>query len=272
MHFLWFMANFDILMLTGKKEKSTKGIIIRCLAGYAELSILQLQHILRKEFSRQVTYQAIRQALLELMRDDVVVKEKNVFRISHAFILDIKDTVDLFERSSKKKMRIIDNQTSQIRLKNLHELGNFVLFGLDQNYFDNRERKELYLRLNHLWIPFSDIQRRDRLVKIFTENKTEVMVKNNSMADRILAKWYRQFGKVTLGTKFAAGECIIHGDCVVQIFMDEELAKKMDKVYSLKGIIRFDLFRQISAMTYDEHPIDLVITRNPKIAQKMRIA
>lgn len=264
------MVNFDILMLTGKKENSTKGIILRCLAGYSELSILQLQHILRKEFSRQVTYQAIRQALLELIRDNVVVKEKNVYHISQAFILDIKDTIDLFERSSKKRMRIIDNQTSQIQLKNLYELGNFVLFGLDQNYFDMTERKELTLRLNHLWIPFSDIQRRDRLVKIFTENKTEVVIKNNTAADKILAKWYKQYGKVTLGVKSATSEYIIHGDCVVQIFMDNALTKKMDKVYSLKGLIKLDLFRQISAMTYDEHIIDLVITRNAKIAQQMK--
>ncbi|MFH1071969.1 MAG: hypothetical protein V1743_00915 [Nanoarchaeota archaeon] len=264
--------DFDTLFLSGGKERTTKGLIIRCLAAHQEISIVQLHTMLRAEFQRNVSYQAIRQAITELFDKGVVLRNEKSFSLNSAWVLDLKDMVDILERSTRKQqVQVLDRQTTQVSLKNLYELGHFILFGLDHKYFDMSQKGELFLQLNHLWIPFSDQYRRDCLIKIFKENMTKVIVKGNTAADKMLKLWYKKYGEVKLGVKFSSpAEYIVHGDSVVQIFMDEQLQKKMDEVYCLKGIVKGDLFSQVSDMTYTDYGIQLIITRNAKVADRVK--
>ncbi|MBU1976294.1 MAG: hypothetical protein KKG59_07880 [Nanoarchaeota archaeon] len=264
--------DFDLLFLAASKDQSTKGLIIRCLAAHNELTNVQLQSMIRKEFGKRISYQAIRQALMELLDEHVLAKNAKIYSIKPQWVLDLKDIVDTLDKSLKRQnIQIVDKTTTQIQLKNLYELGHFILFGLDYKYFDLKKKGGLLLQLNHLWIPFSDMHRRERLTSIFKENNPKVVVKSKSPADKILKKWYSTFGPVKLGARFqSVCEYIVHGDSVVEIFMDPGLKKKMDQVYGLKGIVSLDLFNQLSDMTYKEYGIQLVITRNAKIADQVR--
>jgi hypothetical protein len=260
--------DLDLLFLVGNKEQSTKSCIILGLAAHCELSITQIHSLLKREFSRKVSYQAIRQALTELMKTGVLVKKGKLYAVNSQWVVDLKDVVDTLDRATRKRqVCVVDKETTQVTLKNLYELGHFILFGLDQKYFDFSKKGELYLALRHLWIPFADAYRRERLVSIFQENKTGVIVQGKSAGDKMLSHWYKKYGQIRLGVVSFSSEYIVHGDSVVQIFMDEKLKKKMDDVYSLRGLIRQDLYRQVSDMTYEPYRIQLIITRNSEIAQ-----
>lgn len=268
--------DFDLFLLAGSKSESTKSLIIKCLAANPSLSTAEIHSLLKKRFSKSVSYQAIRQSLHELVQAGVLRQDKKAYAISPSWVLDLKDMADLLERSMKRRqVRVVDRETTQARVKNLFELGHFVLFGLDRRLFDLSEKAdgkgELLLQLEHLWIPFSDLYRRERLVAIFRQNRTTVVVRGKTAADKMLALWYKGYGKVILGTRIPAGaQCIVHGDCVIQIFMPESLRKRMDEVYSVRGMVKRDLFRRVTDMTYDECGIDLVITRNKDIAEQVR--
>ena len=265
--------DYDILFLASQKENSTKSLIIKALVAHQQLTNSLLQRILKKEFNKTISYQAIRQALTELKDKGALTKTNKLYSINPAWLLELKDIIHLLEKSIIKKQHIkqIDKQTTQITLKNMYELGHFILFGLEQKYFDLKNKQDFYVKLNHLWIPFADNIRRERLVKIFQNCNTYVLIRENTLGDRMLVRWYKKYCKVKLGVKWTTPcEYMIHGDCVVQIYIPDKLKKNIKNIYCLKNIIRLDLFKQITDMTYKNHPIQIIITRNKQISNQIK--
>jgi len=269
-HCFLVSMDFDLLFLANPKGKTTKNLLLRSLAALKQATVVELHHFIKKEFSRTVSYQAVRQALMEMTDEGIVLKEEKQYRLRKTWIADLKETINLLENSQEKQsIRILDKQTTQISLKNLDELGNFILVGLEQQYFDLSKAEPIHLHVNHLWIPFSDPNKRERLKKVFRKNKVSVTTEQKSVGDRLLKRWYQQFGPVHLGKKREAPcEYIVHADCVVQMFFPEELVKTMDDVYSFK--VKSDFLQKISDMTFKEYGIEIIITRNASVAEKIR--
>jgi hypothetical protein len=265
--------DYDILFLTSKKENSTKSCIINALVAEQQATNTQLHNILKKQYNKSVSYQAIRQALTELEEKKAIIKQKKNYSLNPFWVLELKDLVYVLEKNiiKKEQMKQIDKQTTQISLKNMYELGHFVLFSLEQQYFDWKKSNEFYVQLNHLWIPFADNMRRKRLIDMFKQSKTKVIIKGTTLGDKMLAKWYERYCKVQLGVKWDNFcEYMVQGDCVVQIYIEKELQKKIERIYSLSNIIRGNLFKQIDDMTYNEHNIQIIITRNKHVAEQIK--
>jgi len=262
--------DLDVLFSPDSKI-STKSLIINILATN-DLKITDIQKTLRKEANKKISYQAIRQALVELIEKEVVVKKEEYYSINKTWVVKIKNWAEIVETTlNKQKIKKIDKNTTQISLKNLDALGYFILHSLERKFFDSEDK--IYLHLNHLWIPFSNVDNRNELVRIFSQHKMKVIINEKSTGDKILSNWYKKHGEVVLGVK-KEGDCeyIVQGDCVVQIFMNNELKQKMNEVYSLKGILNLGLFEQIIEMTHKEYEIELIITRNKNIASNLKKA
>ncbi len=259
-----------MLFLIDTKESSTKSIIIRVLALSGDLSVAEIQRKLKKEFSRSLSYQAIRQTLLELIDVGAVAKEDKVYSVNHAWLKELKALVEIMEKAvNKQEVKTIDRYTTQITLKNFAEFGYFLFFGLRQRYFDLSESDELFLQLNHLWIPFADKRKREELKEIFGKHKTYVIIKGNTVTDRFLLRWFSKYTNVKLGVKFdSPSEYIVHGDCVVQIFMSNEFNSKLDDIYKSKNILKIPF--AIQDLTYNPNEIQIIITRNKKIAESIK--
>jgi len=263
--------NFDMLLLTNEKKSSTKSLILKALAVTPHLSNVRLQKVLRKEFSKKLSYQTIRQALLELLDAGVLVKERKQYSISKFWVHELRDFVTLFEKTILKRedVKVLSRHTTQVNLKTMADLGYFILFSLEQKYLDLSKKSYLYMQLNHLWIPFSDSTRRERLKKVFRHAIPRMVVQGKTLGDRMLSRWYKQYGTVKIGTAFDSPcEYIVHGDTVVEIYMADALKKKMTDVYRLKHL--FSMFDNLSEMTFKEYGIQLIITRNAAIADKIR--
>ena len=257
----------DLLFLS-EKNASTKGLIVRLLSSRSA-SIAELRRLLTRDYRRNVTYQAVRQAVMELETSSVLLRDGKKYRLNPLWVSELNDVVTLLNSAVKRSVPIIDGKTTQISLRNLDDLGNFILSSLEQDYFELSKDEDLYLHLDHLWIPFSDKQKRERLKRVFSKNKTHILVRGSSLGDRLLARWYRQFGTVKLGvSKSSLSQCIVHADTVVQLYFDHELQKLMDDVYRLR--INLDLLHKINEMTHKEFGIQVTITRNSKIAEQMR--
>jgi hypothetical protein len=198
------------------------------------------------------------------------VKQEKIYFVNEIWVSRLSYHLKSLEDALRnKEVRVINKETTQMTLKSLADLGYFVLYGLENRYFNFDKSDQLYLHLNHLWIPFGDKRKRQRLVEIFKKNKTIVSIRSRSVGDRILSQWYGKLGKVYLGRNSNLPcEYIVHGDCVVEIYMDDKLSKKMDEAYSMKHPL--SLFNEFSDITYGDHEIQIVITRNQKIADKIR--
>jgi len=265
--------DLGILFLNAGKNSSTKNLILKSLIANENLSNIRLQYILRKKFGKKISYQAIRQALLELSEERVIEKQDKEYRINKDWFQKVKYELNLIEKSLEKRgsIKIVDNETTQISLKNLYELGHFILYSLEEKYFDISKNQDTYMQLEHLWIPFSDQNKRERLKQLMSKNNINVTVKNKSALDKMLYKWYKKFVKVKLGVKFTSScDYIIHNNTVIQIYINPKLKKQMDKLYSLKSLASLNLFNELSDMTYKKNKIEIIITRNKTIAEQIK--
>lgn len=263
----------DLLFLNTDKKSSTKGLILKSLISNNNLTNIKIQTILRKEFGRKISYQAIRQALLELRKDSILQKKGNQYFINNEWFQKIKYELGLIEKSIEKRnsIKTINKETIEIKLNNLYELGHFILYSLEQKYFNISKNKEIYMQLDHLWIPFADQEKRKRLKQLMTNKNIRVIVKNKSALDKILNKWYKKFVKVKLrSTDNSPGDYIIHDDTVIQIYLNSKLKSSMNKLYSLKGLATLNLFNELSEMTYENNKIQIIIIRNKDIADSYK--
>jgi len=262
--------DLDILFLNGNNKSSTKSLILKSLIHNQNLSNARLQAIIRKEFNKKISYQAIRQALIELSKAGILEKQDKNYFISHNWFSKLKYELNLIEKSFYKKdsIKSINKETTQINLKNLYELGHFILYSLEQNYFDVSKTNQTYMKLSHLWIPFADQDKRERLKQLMGNNKIQVLVENKTSLDLMLSKWYKKFVNVKF-IRFNDSACdyIIHKDIVVQIYFNQKLKSKMDRFYGLKGLASLNIFSELSDMTYEKNNIEIIIIRNKEVAK-----
>lgn len=265
--------SFDILFLASGHDTSTKGLMVKALTAHGPLTIMQLQQVLRREFQKKISYQAIRQALCELHAKVVIEKQGKYYTLSKQWVEELRNMVVLLEHSLRrqKDIRILDKSTTQINLTNLDELGHFILYSLEQKYFNVEQGDEIFMQLAHLWIPFANPEKRRRLEQLMKQSTIHVAVKSKSAGDLVLSYWYKRFVDVHLGMKFMSScDYIVHEDTVVQIYLSQALRKKMNIVYSLKGLVSLKLLDQLAAMTFTEYGIPIIITKNREIADQIR--
>ena len=113
--------DFNMLFLLSSNDKSTKSVIIKALAANQGLTNVQLQRIIKKDFSKSVTYQAIRQALTELTEQNVLEKKDKVYAINPSWVTDILLAAEILDKAvlKKQKIKLVDKEITQITLKSL---------------------------------------------------------------------------------------------------------------------------------------------------------
>ena len=254
------------------KKGSTKDNILRLLTLEKKLTNQKIFLRIKKQFAVSITYQTVRQALLELVESGVLEKNGKEYSISIEWIKVMDHYIRLLKEKyiDKKEIKIVDINTKEINLNSLDELGHFILNSFKDYFFDFNRENDLYMMVHHLWFPFFHKNKREALQNFFSENLNFVYVSNKSMIDRVLSFFYKKFARVKLGFKFDEFfDIIIQGDCVAKIYFPDELRKRMDKVYGTK-MISFKFIDEFTNMTYDYYNIKIIVTRGRQMAEEMK--
>ncbi len=258
--------------LQSLKKRTTKEYILEILAEEGPLTNQKIYGKLRKKWGIAKKYQTIRQALMELTEAGVLEKKKKEYAISIEWI-KINETFITFLKNKyidKREVKTIDKNTKEVHLNSLYELGHFILYGFQECFFDIEHEKDLYMFVHHLWFPFLDKNKRDLLRKFFSGNRNRIYVKNTYFLDRILAVFYKKYGKVLLNIKFDEFfDIVIQGNCIAKIYLPKELRKRMDKLYSFRNM-SFAVIDELTDMTFANYPIKILITRDKEMVQEIK--
>jgi hypothetical protein len=252
------------------KKRSTKDLILRLLTGERSLTNQQIFNRIKKHYGISIAYQSVRQALVELAKTGVLAKDGRDYHISTTWIHSLHEYSTLLHKKYvvKQEIRIVDEQTKEIKIHSMYELGHFVLYGLREHFFGEGE---LYLLHRHLWTVFFNKEKRRVLAEFFAQQKNSFFVAKKSVGDRLFAAYYRRFGKVKLGKSFDEFfDYVIQGDCVAKIHMPEELRHRMDKLYAMRNPFSIKTIDEYSALHYDDYPITVIITRDQGLANDLR--
>ena len=255
------------------KPKSTKDLIIRILTEERSLTNQKIFNQMRRKFSASVTYQAVRQALTELASENVLEKKEKEYSLSIEWINSLDRFSSLLKKKfiEKKSIIIIDENTKEITLNSLNEMGHFILYSFKEQFFDLNNENDLYMMVHHLWFPFFDEKKRQALRDFFSTNNNYMYSSNNGVIDKLFSLFYKKYGKVKLGVKFDDFfDIIIQGDCITKIYMPKKLRERMDKAYSAKNLLNFRIIDEFSEMTYSNYPIRIIITRDKSMAEEMK--
>ena len=261
------------IYLPNMKQGSTKDYIIRVLTLEKSISNQKILNQIRQQFGVSVTYQTVRQALLELVQGGILEKIGKEYQISISWIKSMDDYIKLLKKKyvEGKEVIVIDENTKEITLNSLAELGFFILNSFHNYFFDRNSKDELYIYVHHLWWPFSDKNKRNELKEFFTRNnKNLVYVGGNGFVDQLFSLFYKKYCKVKLGLKLDEFfDFIIQGDCIAKIYMPKELRQRMDKVYK-KKILTFNLMDEFVDFTGENYSIKIIITRNKELVTEMK--
>ncbi len=254
------------------KKGSTKDCILKLLTAEPTLTNQKIFNQLKKQYNVSRSYQTIRQALLELVEDGVLVKDKKQYSISKDWIMVMDSYVSLLKRKyiENKEINIIDKNTKEIKLDSLYDLGHFILHSFREHFFDMNNENDLYMFVHHLWFPFLNKKKRDLLRDFFSKNNNNIYVGKAYFFDKILAVFYKKYGKVFLNTNFDDFfDFVIQGDCIAKIYIPKELRKRMDKLYSFKNL-NFNVIEELTDMTFSDYEIKILITRDKEMVNEIK--
>ena len=85
--------SLEISLPFGKKN-NVKNLVFTILVNEYPLKIIELTNFIKKRYGKSVTFQAVRKAILELVRDEVLIKKDNEFQINKNWVKDAKETID----------------------------------------------------------------------------------------------------------------------------------------------------------------------------------
>ncbi len=263
------------IVFPGMARKSVRQTVFDILCTQWPLNITTLHSILKDKYNQKISYQGVRFVLNELTADGIVKKVGKEYMLDQRWINNLAEfSADLPDNYSEKKiLKRFDLESTQVRVNNLAEMADFLLYALENRFFNTSGRKEMHLQFVHLWIPYADKSKRDRLRKAFMENRVYCLCQEKTFGDTVLAKYFRRWGQhIKTGVQMGlAADTWVVGDCVVQIFMPEKLRQKMKRAYSLSTkIFSFDKIDILTEMTFEKQAIDIIITRNSDVAGKVR--
>jgi hypothetical protein len=254
------------------KTGSTKDRIIQLLTVRKSLTNQKIFINLKNDYGLSKSYQTVRQALGELVEAGVLKKENKEYSISEAWILSLESYSRLLKSKfiDKREIRTVDGRTKEIILRSLNDLGHFILSSWREDFFSADKERQLFIYVHHLWFPFGDIRKREKLKEFFLGAKTTVYVSGSGIGDQILKQFYKRYCMIRLGRKIDEFfDYLIQGECIAKIYMPDELRKRMDKAYAFRRF-DFSLIDEIAEMTQADYRIRIIITRDRQMADEIR--
>ena len=246
------------------KNNPTKEKIIYTLAKNWPLSITEM----REQSKFPASYQYTRQCLSELMASGIVLKKGFKYELSAGWLKEIstfsRETLENYKFGMRNNL--FTEKSTQITVNSLYEMGHFMLEALESRFLEKKDSKGFFCLLNHLWIPFLDREKQQRILHL--EEPISVVHAKNYFLDKVL---YRLCYKKNCLVKFVPKEndadILVYHHCVFQIYIPEELRQLMDKLYSQKQN-PFKWITDLLVMTYHKFPIHIIITRNKALAEQ----
>lgn len=255
------------------KQKSTKDYILRLLTFSKSMTNQQIFNALKKEYAVSITYQSVRQALMELTDAKVLDKNQRKYSISIKWISSTQEYINLLKERyvDKKDIKIVDKKTKEITLNSLCDLGHFLMYSFHEHFFDMNRENDLYMVLRHLYFPFFHKKKRDLIRNFLEKNDLKVFVAKRNAINILLKFFYKKYGSVKLGAKFDYFfDIIIQGDCLAKIYMTDELKQRLDRLYSTKNLLNFNAIDEFADVTYAYYPIKIIITRDKQMAEEIK--
>src|SRR3989338_223966 len=265
-----------------EQQKKAKDLIISILSMKHPLSSKRIYNEIKRRYGYSATYQAIHKSILQLLEQGVLVKEDMEYSINMQWIDEISNFVDRmkenYETQKKYPFGILDMQTSEnMQMIIFSDFLGAELFNMKllDKYCSNLKNKEPFCaHIQHIKRPVFQSGQAFETLKIFKKAKIVkyILVRGDTLIDKWCVKFYEGVFNYALGVDVAKDyETYILGDTVTQLYIPQEIAKKIEFIYNNNKSIDDIKVPEIYRDVYEKKcRVQLLIYKNPEIAEQLR--
>ena len=267
----------------GSKD-TIKNLVFTILTKESPLKLVELTHLIRRRYGRQVTFQAVRKAALELVQEGVLKKTIKEFSINKEWIFDAKKQLDaLYLEISREHQRPtrVDSIRGEVSVFSFDSLNQLMKFWQDiiDDWFEHFKSGDPNINAyqgRHLW---EALLHPDREKQMMGRLKRKGIISytlgtGNTPLDNYIGRFYAKIG---LRVGFIPAKSLVdrtyyvgtYGDMIVETKYPQELATRLEAFFKKANTIEELDLVELSEIVNSMNKVQLTVIRNHGMAQQI---
>jgi len=261
-------------------ENTAKSKIIQILATNEPLTAKQIHYKLKRQFAVTSTYQAMHKTLKQMLEEEILTKKTKTYSLNQTWVENYKKTAEQLDAKTKtnpKELSLDDMQegeTVHLPFKGILEVGWFLV---DKLMITNNPDKKPCLALWRFCYSIIGLESKHLigLKNAFTQNEWYAFVEEKNKVDQMFGETLKSYGlkKIQYGIKCATplSDKMIIGDYIAEMIYPSTFRKLWEIQNRLPiKIIEFNLAKHLMNMRELQPRIEVIITKNSKLADEFR--
>lgn len=273
--------SLQITLPFGNKT-NIKNLVFSILIYNHPLKIVELMNIIHRRYGRDVTFQAVRGAVLELLDERVVLKKEKEFEINKEWVKDslniLKNIDSSLHNQNPKKIDSINGEISVIEFDSLSELMKYSEQLIDDWFkrFKNGDYKINCYQGAHYWEALLYPEQERKIIGQLKKKgiRSYSLITSNTPLDRNIAKFYRTSGLRVVNyysnsKSDRAYYVATYGDLIAETRYPAALVDELDRFFKKnKKLEDLDL-HELAKIADKKIKIKITIIRNLEMAKQI---
>jgi len=278
--------SLEISLPFGKKN-NVKNLVFTILVNEYPLKIIELTNFIKKRYGKSVTFQAVRKAILELVRDEVLIKKDNEFQINKNWVKDAKETIDKLyselneDKNNTKTLKKFDSIEGRVSVFTFNSIAEMMKFWEEivTNWFNNFKKGDYNINCwqgSHGWeaLLYPDYERKMMMQLKQKGIKSYAVSTGATPLDRMVWKFYKNIGLQVhmypsaskIDREYYVGT---YGEIIIQAHYPKDILDELDLFFKKnKSMEELDLSK-LSAIANKKVLVKLTVIKNLQMAKQI---
>jgi hypothetical protein len=271
----------QITLPFGKKD-NTKNLIFSILIYDHPLKIIEITNLLHKRYGKSVTFQTVREAVLELVQEQVLTRTNKEFQINKAWIKDsitvLNDINAIINKQKSRKMDSLGGDVTVVEFDSLAELMKYSEEFIDDWYrnFKKGDHPVNCYQGEHYWEALLYPDKEQEIINKLKKKgiKSYSLMTSNTVLDRNIEKFYRTMRLNVVNrpstSRFDRSYYVAtYSDIIAETRYPEELVHALDKFFKKnKKLEDLDL-HELSSIVNKKIRMKITIIKNLEMAKQI---
>jgi len=267
------------------KEKRIKDVIIDVLSFEWPLTLSQLHRKIKNDYQLGSSCQATHKAIVELMNNNVLIKQDKFYSISMEWVGRIKDFSIHIEKNYREGQKIplmdgllkvkTENNVTILTFDSLIEMDK-AWINIKKDYYKDLtdEGDVTFWEGAHCWwlLVYPELEYSEMELLKKKKVRDYTIAHNNTALDLVAKKFYEKAGvKFKIFNSSIDCDMTVFGDNIMQVYLPDDLKKKIHEIYkNCKSPGEVDIHSLLKDVLTKKTQINLILTKNKEIAEQLK--
>lgn len=256
------------------RKTGTRDLIINILSLKGSATSKEVYNSLVKEFSKNVSYQAVHKVLQELLTEEAVIKKDRNYSINPEWVEKLRTYVGGLSGEETHEPLEAELEQKKVVFRNYDKPMGVGRFCVNEFLQLPSKGLETICFWYHMWpfIAFSD-EEVEVMKEIFSRNQYVLLSEFDTPMDIFAKNFFEGIdGRVVLGIPLSFEfDVVVHGDYVGYFHFDLGMKRNWDRMCRLnKKFEKINLVNFLKPISMMKFPVDVVVVKHASLAAKLR--